>query len=58
MHRDSRGPNDVAQNADECDVKAKGSSDPQIRAQFTDLARLWPLLADKVDHMCDGLDSV
>jgi hypothetical protein len=45
-------------NADECDREAEPSSDLQPRAEFTDLARQWRLLADEVEHKAGGLDSV
>lgn len=44
---------DCRDHADECEALAKRSDDPATIKSYTDLARVWRELADKMDEMIE-----
>jgi hypothetical protein len=41
------------ENAAECDRQAKRTSDPQVKAQFEELARRWRDLAQQTERLAE-----
>jgi hypothetical protein len=41
------------ENAAECDRQAKRASEPQVKAQFEDLARRWRELAQQAERLAE-----